>query len=67
LEFSRLAAEKKKLQEQIKESQLAQDTTVKAHKQALEDLQVARARKGQLRQQIDLINHRADDAIAIES
>ena len=65
-EFKRLAAEKDKLRARIKESQLAQDVAIKAYKKALEDLQVARAYKERLRRQIDLINRRAEEAIAVE-
>jgi len=39
---------------------------MRIHKKALEDLQVARARKEQLRQQIDLLDSRAEAAIAVE-
>jgi galactokinase len=66
-EFTRLAAEKEKLQRQIKESREAQDAALKAHEQALEDLRVARSREERLRQQMDLIDRRADDAIAVEA
>jgi methionyl-tRNA synthetase len=40
-EFTRLAAQKEKLRASIKESREAQDTAMKAHEKALEDLQVA--------------------------
>jgi hypothetical protein len=55
------------LQKQIKELRDAQDAAVKAYKQALEELRIARARKERLRQQIDLINHQADEAIAVKN
>jgi hypothetical protein len=41
LEFARLAAEKIKLQTQIKEIIDAQNAAVKAYKKALEDLRIA--------------------------
>jgi galactokinase len=66
-EFARLATEKEKLRKQIKESRDAQDAAVKAHEKALEDLRVARSREERLRQQMDLIDRRADEAIAVES
>jgi galactokinase len=66
-EFTRLAAEKEKLRRQIKESREAQDAALKAHEKALEDLRVARSREERLRQQMDLIDRRADDAIAVEA
>ena len=66
-EFARLAAEKRKLQTQIKETIEAQDAAVKAHEKALEDLRVARSREERLRKQMDLLDRRADDAIAVET
>jgi chromosome segregation ATPase len=66
-EFARLAAEKIKLQTQIKEIIDAQNAAVKAHKKALEDLRVAQSKEEQLRKQIDLVNRRAEDAIAVKS
>jgi hypothetical protein len=66
-EFTRLAEEKEKLRRQIKESQEAQDNALKAHEKALYDLRVARSREERLRQQMDLIDRRADDAIAVEA
>ena len=67
LEFKRLAAEKEKLRVQIKESRNAQDAAIKAHKKALEELRVQRAREEQLQLQIDLLDCRAKDAIAVKS
>jgi hypothetical protein len=67
LEFTRLAAEKIKLQTQIKETIDAQNTAVKAYKKALEDLHIAQSKEEQLRKQIDLVNRRAEDAIAVKS
>ena len=76
-EFKRLAAQKEKLRAQIKESRVAQDAAMKAHEKvfedlriarekALEDLQVARAREERLRREMDLIDRRAEEAIAVE-
>jgi glycerol-3-phosphate dehydrogenase len=66
LEFTRLATEKEKLQARIKESHEAQSKALKASKKALEELQVARAREERLRQQIDLLDRRAKEAIAVK-
>jgi hypothetical protein len=66
-EFKRLSDEKEKLRKQIQESRNAQEAAFKAHEKAMEDLRVARAREERLRQQMDLIDRRADDAIAVES
>jgi hypothetical protein len=66
-EFTRLAAEKIKLQTQIKEIIDAQNAAVKAHKKALEDLRVTRSKEEQLRKQMDLVNRRAKNAIAVKS
>lgn len=65
-EFRRLAAEKAKLKKQIQESRDAQESAFKAHEEALEKLRVARAREERLRQQMDLIDRRADEAISVE-
>ena len=54
------------MQAQIKESHEAQNKALKASKKALEELQIARAREEQLRQQIDLLDCRAEEAISIE-
>jgi len=61
-----LVEHKAKLREQIKESREAQDVAMKAHEKALEDLRVARSREERLRQQMDLIDRRAGEAIAVE-
>ena len=50
----------------IKETCKAQSKALKVSKKALEDLQVARARKEQLQQQIDLLDSCAKAAIAVE-
>ena len=65
-EFKRLAAEKEKLRARIKESCEAQNAAIKALEKALEDLRVARAREERLRQQMDLLDRRAEEAIAVE-
>jgi hypothetical protein len=39
---------------------------MRAHKKALEDLQVARAYKEQLQTQIDLLDYRAKEAIVVK-
>jgi hypothetical protein len=67
LEFTRLAAEKIKLQTQIKEIIDAQNAAVKAYKKALEDLRVTRSKEERLRKQIDLVDRCAEDAIAVKS
>lgn len=65
-EFKRLAAEKEKLRDRIKESRAAQDAAMKAHEKALEELRVQRAREERLRLQMDLLDKRAEEAIAVE-
>jgi hypothetical protein len=65
-EFKRLAAEKEKLRAKIKESREAQNEAMRAHEKALEDLRVARAREERLRTQMDLLDRRAEEAIAVE-
>jgi hypothetical protein len=54
------------LQARIKESCEAQNKALKASEKALEELQVARARKERLRQQMDLLDRRAEEAIAVK-
>lgn len=66
-EFKRLVMEKEKLRTQISESRTAQDVAMKASEKALEELRVARAREERLRQQMDLIDRRAEEAIAVET
>jgi hypothetical protein len=66
-EFQRLAEEKKKLQGEIKKAQEAQSEAMRAQEKAFEELRVARAREERLRRQMDLIDSRADEAIAVES
>lgn len=65
-EFKRLLAAKEKLQQQIRDSRAAQDSAMKAHEKALEDLRVARAREERLRRQMDLLDRRAEEAISVE-
>ena len=54
------------MQNSIKESCKAQNKALKASKKALEELRTARAQKEQLRQQIDLLDCCAEEAIAVE-
>ena len=61
-----MVGEKEKLRAQIKESRDAQEVAMKAHEKALEDLRVARAKEERLRQQMDLVDRRAEEAIAVE-
>jgi hypothetical protein len=65
-EFKRLAAEKEKLKKQIQESRDKQEEAFKAHEAALAEMRVARAKEERLRQQMDLLDRRADEAIAVE-
>lgn len=65
-EFKRLAAEKEKLRASIKESKEAQNEAIKASEKALEALRVAQAREERLRRQMDLLDRRAEEAIAVE-
>ena len=65
-EFKRLAEEKDRLRKRIQESRDEQEAAMKIHEKALEDLKIARAREERLRQQIDLIDRRAEEAIAVE-
>jgi hypothetical protein len=60
LEFYRLTQEKQKLRCQI-------DEALSAQAEALEMLRTTRAREERLRQQIDLTDQHATEAIAIES
>lgn len=66
-EFKRLVDQKSRLRDQIKESREAQEVAMKAHEKALEALRVARAREERLRQQMDLVDRRAEEAIAVEA
>jgi hypothetical protein len=65
-EFKRLVSEKEKLRLHIKEAREAQDTAMKAQEKAWEDMRVARAREERLRQQMDLLDRRAAEAISVE-
>jgi hypothetical protein len=65
-EFKRLLSEKEKLRQRIRESRDAQELAMKAHEKALEDLRVARNREERLRQQMDLLDRRAEEAISVE-
>ena len=66
-EFKRLAAEKEKLEGRIKESRDAQDAAMRLHEKALEELRTYRAWEQRLRLQMDLLERRAEEAIAVES
>ncbi|KAI7205651.1 hypothetical protein KC333_g9370 [Hortaea werneckii] len=59
-EFRRLIDEKQKLRRNI-------DEALSAQADALEALRTARAREERLRQQMDLIDKRAEEAISVES
>jgi hypothetical protein len=65
-EFQRLTAKKIRLKKEIQESRDLQEEEFRAHKKALERMRVTRAKEERLRQQIDLLDHRADKAIAVE-
>jgi len=65
-EFKRLAEEKNKLRKRIQEARDEQEAAMRIHEKALEDLKVARAREERLRQQMDLVDRRAEEAIAVE-
>ena len=58
--------EKERLQSEIAEARKAQDAADEALQKALEERQIARAREARLRQQMDLLDRRAADAIAVE-
>jgi hypothetical protein len=55
------------LQGEIKKAQEAQTEAMRAQEKAFEELRVARAKEERLRRQMDLIDSRADEAIAVES
>ena len=65
-EFTRLAQEKEKLRNSIKESREAQEAAFRASEKAIEDLRVARAQEERLRRQMDLLDCRAEEAVAVE-
>lgn len=65
-EFKRLLQEKEKLRQQLRDSRAAQDAAMQAQEKALEDLRVARAKEERLRRQMDLLDSRAEEAIAVE-
>ena len=54
------------MRDRIKESCAAQDAAIKAHEKALKELRVQRAREERLRLQMDLLDKRAKEAIAVE-
>lgn len=59
-EFKRLLQQKEKLNKDI-------DNALEAQEKALDELRIARAREERLRQQMDLVDRRAEEAIAVES
>ena len=79
-EFRRLTAAKKKLEEKLQAAVEAQEAAVREHeekekaidelrrsqKKSLEAARVARAREQRLRKEMDLVDQRADEAIAVE-
>ncbi|GIZ47209.1 hypothetical protein CKM354_001030800 [Cercospora kikuchii] len=65
-EFDRLRTEKEKLLKGIEDARRAQEDARRALEAAHEASRVAFAREMRLRQQMDLIDRRADDAIAVE-
>ena len=58
-EFRRLVSEKQKLQAEI-------DKSLQAQMEALESLRTARAREDRLRKQMELVDKRGSEAIAVE-
>lgn len=54
------------MRKRIQESRVEQEAAKKIHEKALEDFKIARAREERLRQQMDLIDRRAEEAIAVE-
>lgn len=65
-EFSRLTAERNKLAARIKETREEQKEAMRAQEKAMADLRVAQAREERLRQQMDFLDRRAEEAIAVE-
>lgn len=65
-EFRRLADEKIKLKKQIQESRDKQEEAFRAHERVLEEMRVARAKEERLRQQMDLLDRKADKALTVE-
>lgn len=65
-EFDRLRAEKEKLLQGIADARRAQEEAHKALEAAHEASRTAFAKEMRLRQQMDLVDRRADDAIAVE-
>lgn len=55
-----------KLKKQIQESRDKQEEAFRAHEKALEEMRVTRAKEERLRQQMDLLDRRADEALAVE-
>ena len=65
-EWDRLKSEKLKLKQRIEEARVEQEEAVVAEARAREARRVAFAREMRLRQQMDLIDNRAAEAIAVE-
>ncbi len=65
-EFQRLAEQKQKLRKKIQDSRDEQEAAMRIHEKALEDLKIARVREERLRQQMDLLDRRAEEAISVE-
>lgn len=65
-EFRRLVEEKDKLRRGIDAAREAQDQANRDMEKALEALRTSRAKEQRLRQQMDLLDNRAAEAIAVE-
>ncbi|OQN95253.1 hypothetical protein B0A48_18710 [Cryoendolithus antarcticus] len=65
-EFQRLSDQKQKLRKKIQDSRDEQEAAMRVHEKALEDLKLARVREERLRQQMDLLDRRAEEAISVE-
>jgi len=65
-EWDRLKADKARLQKEIKEAYEAQEAAHAAQEKAREDLWAAFAKEMRLQQQMDLLDKRAEEAIAVE-
>jgi len=65
-EWDRLKADKARLRKEIKEAYEAQEAAHAAQEKAREDLWAAFAKEMRLQQQMDLLDKRAEEAIAVE-
>lgn len=54
------------MRQRIQEARDEQEAAMKIYKKALKDLKIARAREERLRQQMDLVDCQAEEAIAVE-